>query len=134
MSHHGVSPKLWPHPTTSSVFKSVAHQSPDAFRLTQAEFCSLHSQSRYFTVHSTHCIFQTTTQWCHFVEVQQKTELTLGTWDKTGERIWELDCSGALGHWLLLWWPWCSGRILIMRRQSFLLLSLHSPHVSLKHQ
>lgn len=101
VSCHRMSPKLWPHPTASSV---SWHLLPDPGWVSFLAF-----PSRYWMSQNHNTVV------LPFCRSAQKIEFTLGTWGKKlGERTWELSflepqglgcCSGGLcaqGGWS--WW------------------------------
>lgn len=129
---HHMSPKLWPHPATLSVFKPFVLQSPDAFCPTQAELPSSHSHAdtAFYTLN----VLNHNTVVLPFCRSAQKIEFMLGT---CGRKTW----SENLG--VELFWNLTvlvvALVVSVLRGTShddkpeFPLLSLHSPHVSLKH-
>lgn len=134
MNCHRMSPKLRPHPATLSVFKPFVLQSPDAFCLTQAELPSSHSHAdtAFYTLN----VPNHNTVVLPFCRSAQKIEFMLRTWGQ-GEQTWSKNLGVEL-VWNL--------RVLVVAlatsvlrgnshddKPEFPLLSLHSPHVSLKH-
>lgn len=78
-----MSPKLWPHPATLSVFKPFVLQSPDTFCLTQAELPSSHSHAdaAFYTLN----VPNHNTVVLPFCRSAQKIEFMLGTWGENLE-------------------------------------------------